>query len=75
MGMLFARRRTDKVEGITTTENLLRKEPKKAENVRPQPARSVPVQRRERVVDPTQPKFKVKIRRKGEWKCKNGKTA
>ena len=59
MGMLFARRRKDKVEGITTTDNLLPKEPKKAENVRPHPARNVPVQRRESVVDPTQPKFKV----------------
>ena len=49
MGMLFARRRTDKVEGITTTDNLLRKEPKKVENVQPQRIRNIP----------TQPKFKV----------------
>ena len=59
MGMLFARRR-DKVEGITTTDNLLQKEPKKAESVRPQPVRNVPVQNKTNVAtSATQPKFKV----------------
>ena len=60
MGMLFARRRTDKVEGITTTDNLLRKEPKKVESVKPKVVNSVPTKQ---VVDvkptSTQPKFKV----------------
>ena len=60
MGMLFARRRTNKVEGITTTENLLRKEQKQAESVKPKVANSVPAKQ---VVEvkPTsmQPKFKV----------------
>lgn len=60
MGMLFARRKTNKVEGITTTDNLLRKEPKKVESVKPKVANSVPTKQ---VVDvkptSTQPKFKV----------------
>lgn len=60
MGMLFARRRTNKVEGITTTDNLLRKEQKQAESVKPKVANSVPAKQ---VVDvkpnSTQPKFKV----------------
>jgi hypothetical protein len=60
MGMLFARRRKNEVEGITTTENLLRKEPKKTESVKPKVANSVPAKQ---VVDvnptTTQPKFKV----------------
>lgn len=60
MGMLFARRRMDKVEGITTTENLLGKEPKKVESVKPKVVNSVPAKQ---VVDvkatSTQPKFKV----------------
>lgn len=60
MGMLFARRKTKKVEGITTTDNLLRKEQKQAESVKPKVANSVPVKQ---VVDvkptSTQPKFKV----------------
>ena len=49
MGMLFARRRKEKVEGVTTTNNLLVKEPKKVEDVQPQRVRNIP----------TQPKFKV----------------
>lgn len=49
MGMLFARRKRKKVEGVTTTNNLLVKEPKKVENVQPQRIRNIP----------TQPKFKV----------------
>lgn len=60
MGMLFARRRKNKVEGITTTENLLRKEQKQVESVKPKVANSVPAKQ---VVDvkptTTQPKFKV----------------
>ncbi len=60
MGMLFARRRTNKVEGITTTDNLLRKEQKQAESVKPKVSNSVPAKQ---VVDvrptSTQPKFKV----------------
>ena len=60
MGMLFARRRTNKIEGVTTTENLLRKEQKQVESVKPKVANSVPAKQ---VVDvkPTsaQPKFKV----------------
>ena len=60
MGMLFARRKTKKVEGITTTDNLLRKEPKKVESVKPKIVNSVPTKQ---VVDvkptTTQPKFKV----------------
>ena len=42
MGMLFARRRKDKVKGVTTTENLLVREQKKVESVQPQKAKSVP---------------------------------
>ena len=60
MGMLFARRRNGKVEGITTANNLLRKEQKQAESVKPKAANSVPAKQ---VVDvkptSTQPKFKV----------------
>ena len=60
MGMLFARRRNGKVEGITTANNLLRKEQKQAESVTPKLANSVPAKQ---VVDvkptSTQPKFKV----------------
>ena len=60
MGMLFARRRKDKVEWITTTDNLLRKEQKQAESVKPKLANSGPAKQ---VVDvkstSTQPKFKV----------------
>ena len=60
MGMLFARRRTNKVEGITTTQTLLPKTEKKAESVKPKIANGVPVKQ---VVDvkptSTQPKFKV----------------
>ena len=59
MGMLFARRRTNKVEGITTTDNLLQKEPKKAESVKPKIVNSVPVQTKTSVGSTTQPKFKV----------------
>ena len=60
MGMLFARRRREQVESITTTENLLQKEHKKAESVKSQVAKGVPVEQKivtERTV--TQPKFKV----------------
>ena len=60
MGMLFARRRNGKVEGITTANNLLRKEQKQAESVKPKVANGVPAKQ---VVDvrptSTQPKFKV----------------
>ena len=60
MGMLFARRRNGKLEGITTANNLLRKEQKQAESVKPKVANSVPAKQ---VVDvkptSTQPKFKV----------------
>jgi hypothetical protein len=60
MGMLFARRRTDKVEGITTTDNLLRKEPKKVESVKPKVANNVPAKQVVEVKPTfTQPKFKV----------------
>ena len=60
MGMLFARRRTNKVEGITTTENLLRKEQKQAESVKPKAANSVPAKQFVEVKHTsTQPKFKV----------------
>jgi hypothetical protein len=52
MGMLFARRRK-KVEGVTTTKNLIGKEPKKVESVQPQVEKSVPKQ------TTAQPKFKV----------------
>ena len=50
MGMLFARRRKKKAEGVTTTDNFLSKERKKVENVEPKKAVSN---------IPTQPKFKV----------------
>lgn len=53
MGMLFARRKHNKSEGITTTQSLL---PKNTESVKPKVAKSVPVETK-RVV--TQPKFKV----------------
>jgi hypothetical protein len=60
MGMLFARKRTNNIEGVTTTENLLRKEQKQVESVKPKVANSVPAKQ---VVDvkptSTQPKFKV----------------
>lgn len=63
MGMLFARRRKNKVEGITTTENLLVKEINKVENTQPTKVNSVPTntQKKQEVVDKptTQPKFKV----------------
>jgi hypothetical protein len=56
MGMLFARRRTNKVEGVTNTQTLL----KKAESVKPKVANGVHAKQ---VVDvrptSTQPKFKV----------------
>jgi hypothetical protein len=63
MGMLFARRRKDKVEGVTATENLLVKEPKKVESVQPK-VKSVPIEpKQEKVVventTTTQPKFKI----------------
>ena len=58
MGMLFARKRKNKVKGITTTENLLRKEPKKVENVKPKVANSVPTKQVVEI-NSTQPKFKV----------------
>jgi hypothetical protein len=60
MGMLFARRRKNKVEGTTTTENLLRKEQKKVESVKPKVANSVPAKQAVDVKPTsTQPKFKV----------------
>ena len=64
MGMLFARRRKDNVVGITTTENLLIKEPKKVESVQPKNVKSVPIEskKQEVVVENitiTQPKFKI----------------
>jgi hypothetical protein len=60
MGMLFARRRKDKVEGITTTENLLQKEPKRVESVKPKVANNVPAKQDVEVKpNSTQPKFKV----------------
>ena len=59
MGMLFARRRKNKVVGVTTTENLLVKEPKKVESVQPK-VKSVPIQTKNQdMVATTQPKFKV----------------
>ena len=57
MGMLFARRKRNKNEGITTTESLLPKEQKRAESVKPIAAKSVPVNVKTQVVQ--QPKFKV----------------
>ena len=42
MGMLFARRRKEKVEGVTTTNNLLVKEPKKVESVHPPKSKDIP---------------------------------
>lgn len=51
MGMLFARRRKDKVVGLTTTNNLLSKERKNVDNVQPQRAKNIPTN--------GQPKFKV----------------
>ena len=60
MGMLFARRRNGKVEGITTANNLLRKEQKQAERVKPKVANSVPAKQFVVVKQTsTQPKFKV----------------
>ena len=61
MGMLFARRRERKVEGVTTTENLLRKEPIKVENVQPK-VKNIPTNtQKQGVVEQsiTQPKFKI----------------
>jgi hypothetical protein len=55
MGMLFARRKKNKVEGVTTTKNLLNKEPRKVESVQPQRVRSIPTQG----ATNSQPKFKV----------------
>lgn len=55
MGMLFARRKKENVEGITTTNNLLVKEPKKVENVQSQKSKNIPTQG----ANNTQPKFKV----------------
>ena len=51
MGMLLARRRRDNINGVTTTENLLVKEPKKVENAQPLKAKSVPTN--------ITPKFKI----------------
>lgn len=56
MGMLFARRKTQKTEGVTTSEKLLPKEANKAESVRPIPAKNVPVQPKNGVAP--QPKVK-----------------
>ena len=60
MGMLFARRREKKVEGVTTTENLLRKEPIKVESVQPK-VKNIPTNTQKQVVEQsiTQPKFKI----------------
>ena len=60
MGMLFARRREKKSEGITTTENLLRKEPIKVESVQPK-VKNIPTNTQKQVVEQstTQPKFKI----------------
>ena len=60
MGMLFARRRERKVEGITTTENLLRKEPIKVESVQPK-AKNISTNTQKQVVEQstTQPNFKI----------------
>jgi hypothetical protein len=62
MGMLFARRRERKVEGVTTTENLLRKEPIKVESVEPK-VKNIPTNtQKQNVVEQqptTQPKFKI----------------
>ena len=54
MGMLFARRKNSKAQGITTTEQLLQKEPKKQTGVKPQPQRNIPVEENE-----SKRKFKV----------------
>lgn len=68
MGMLFARRRKDKVEGVTTTENLLVKEPKKVENVQPLKTKSISTNTQKQVIEKkvetpevtiAQPKFKI----------------
>lgn len=61
MGMLFSRRRTEKVKGVTTTDVLLQKEPKKVENVKPKVVNSVPTKQDVVAVktSTTQPKFKV----------------
>jgi hypothetical protein len=60
MGMLFARRKRNKVEGITTTDNLLQKEPKRVESVKPKVANNVPAKQDVEVKpNSTQPKFKV----------------
>ena len=60
MGMLFARRKRNKVEGITTTDNLLQKEPKRVESVKPKVANNVSAKQDVEVKpNSTQPKFKV----------------
>lgn len=64
MGMLFARRRRNEVEGVTTTENLLLKEPKKVENVQSPKVKSVQTNAQKVVENKietptTQTKFKV----------------
>lgn len=61
MGMLFARRRERKVEGVTTTDNLLRKEPIKVSNVQPNKVKNIPTNSQKQVVEQstTQPKFKI----------------
>lgn len=61
MGMLFARRRGKKAKGVTTTENLLRKETIKVENVQPNKVKNIPTNTQNEVVEKpiTQPKFKI----------------
>lgn len=51
MGMLFARRKNKVVGEVTTTSNLLQKEPIKV--------KSVPIQPQKKVEQSTQPKFKI----------------
>ena len=67
MGMLFARRRNKNVEGVTTTENLLRKEPIKVESVQPK-VKNIPTNTQKGAVEKkvenvqsntVQPKFKI----------------
>ena len=62
MGMLFARRKKNNVEGVTTTNNLLLKEPKKVENAITPKVKSVSTNTQKQTVaqpSATQPKFKV----------------
>ena len=61
MGMLFARRRKNKVKGITTAKDLLRKEGVEVENVKPNKVKSIPTNTQKEVVEKptTQQKFKV----------------